>query len=126
MDLAAWWQARRWRALLELIEQLPSTSRLQEAVRQDPEQARLIALQREYAAEGDDEPEAWSPRWSEYDLHAMLLREIAHNLAALVTKGKTHAYIPEPRTEVDRWVDEIARMQAISIGTRYGFSPDDF
>jgi hypothetical protein len=125
VDLAVWWQQRRWRALLELIEQLPPTSRFQEAVYNDPEQARLIAMQREYATEdGDAEP--WSPRLSEYDLHAMLLREIAHNVAAMATQGKTGAYLPAPRTEVDRQADQLARLVAQRIGARFGFSPDDF
>lgn len=126
MDLAVWWRQRRWVGLLELIDQLPAHCRLNEAVQNDPEQARLMALAREYAQDGDEQPEPWSPPPSEFDLHAMLLREIAHNLAALVTQGKTSAYIPAPRTEVDRQVEQIARLHAVSIGARYGFSAADF
>ena len=122
MDLAAWWQARRWRALLELIDQLPGHSLLNEAAQNDPEEAARIALAREYA---DDDAPSWSPRVSEYDLHALLLREIAHNVAA-VAQARNPTYIPSPRTEVDRMVEQMARTVAIDIGSRYGFSPDDF
>jgi len=127
VDLAAWWRARRWRALLELIEQLPPASRFQEAVHNDPEQARFIAMAREFGPDGDedDEREPWAPPMSQYDLVAMLLREIAQNTAAAAGAKKPN-YIPTPRTEVDRQV-EILRMQhVVSIGSRYGFSPEDF
>lgn len=123
MDLAAWWQARRWPALLELIDGLPTTSRLREAIYDDPEQARVIAMQRE---ESDpDEMDPWSPRMSEYDLHALLLREVVHNLAAL-RREKNPVYIPAPKTEVDRQAQQLAKAMAVSIGARFGFSPEDF
>lgn len=124
MDLAVWWQQRRWVGLLELIDNLPTTSRLNEAAQNDPEQARLLALAREYA-EDDEAAERWSPRPSEYDLAAMLLREIAHNTAAIAGVKKPH-YIPAPRTEVDRQLEQIALLQAVSVGSRYGFDATDF
>lgn len=125
MDLAAWWQARRWRALLELIEQLPQASRFQEAWQNDPDQARLIALRREYSESGEGPPEPWAPRLADYTLTVMLLREIVQNTAA-AAGAKKPAYIPGPRTEVDRQVELIRLEHAYSVGARFGFSPEDF
>ena len=122
MDLAAWWQARRWVGLLELIDNLPDASRLKGAIYNDPEQARLIAIQRETA---DPDRESWSPSVAEYDLHAMLLREVVHNLAAL-RQEKNPTYIPAPRTEIDRQAQQLAKAVAVEIGARFGFSPEDF
>lgn len=125
MDLAAWWRARRWRALLELIEQLPTASRFRGAVLNDPEQARMIALAREYGTDDDDTPEPWSPPVAEYDLTAQLLREILHTVTA-AAGAKSPAYFPAPRTEVDRQQEGLSLAQAVSIGTRYGFTAEDF
>lgn len=129
MDLAVWWRARRWRALLELIDQLPDASRLREAIYNDPEQARLIALSREYSSpeEEDDEEQQqlWSPKFSEFTLTALLLREIVHNTAA-AAGAKRPFYIPAPLTEVDRQLEQLALAHTVQIGSRYGFSPSDF
>lgn len=124
MDLAEWWRARRWRALLELIDQLPTASRTREAIMNDPDEARLIAFHREYGKPGEkDEP--WAPRLSEFDLHAVLLREIAHSIAALAG-AKSPDYFPGPKTEADRQVEILAQIQTTRIGMRYGFSENDF
>lgn len=122
MDLAEWWRARRWRALLELIDQLPSSSRLQEAIYDDPEQAAVIAAARDEGQ--DDDAPTWSPRLSEFDLHALLLREIAHNVASLAG-AKNPTYIPWPKTEVDRQSELLARAYAVGVASRFGFSPED-
>lgn len=126
VDLGEWWRARKYRPLLDLIDQLPQACRLNEAVQNDPEQAMAIAMAREYAhpADGDEqERPLWSPPVRHYDLHAMLLREVAHNVAALVSK--TPRYIPAPRTLVDQYVDEMVRLTAVQIASRYGFDEDD-
>lgn len=114
MDLAAWWRARRWRELLELIEQLPTASRLNEATLNDPEAAALINAERQAeeaaAQETGEETEPWSPRFSEFDLHAQMLRDVINELADLraVTiaaaggKYRRPKDYPRPRTEVDR------------------------
>lgn len=125
MDLAEWWQQRRWKALLELIDELPAASRLNEAIQNDPEQARLIAK----TPQGDGED--WSPRVRDYDLTAMLLREIREMLAALfriehvAATGKQAATIkalPAPYTEVDRQRAAETREWAESLIAR--LTPD--
>lgn len=120
MDLAAWWQARRWVGLLELIDQLPTSSRLQEAIQDDPEHALLIALEREEKSDEDRRP--WAPRLSEFDLHAMqmntLIQEVVNLRAAVVRHRKrVPPVFPWPVTEVDRmaarleaqWADQMDR-----------------
>lgn len=94
MDLAEWWQQKRWRGLLELIDQLPAASRFNEAVLNDPEQARLIAAR-------PTSSESWTPLVRDWDLTAVLLREIREALVGLLGNGRAKP-IPIPRTEVDR------------------------
>lgn len=130
MDLAEWWQRRRWKALLELIDELPAASRLNEAIQNDPEQAKIIAT----IPLGDGED--WAPKVRDYDLTAMLLREIREMLASLYQlehakgSGKRPPAIkplPVPFTEVDRqrlletreWADSlIARLTPQHAGKR--------
>src|SRR5690625_2246227 len=80
VDLRQWWRERRFRALLDLIDQLPGASRLNEAIQNDPEQAEIIARhieeQKRKAAEAGEEQRSWSPRVAEFDLHASLLRDL--------------------------------------------------
>lgn len=132
MDLGQWWAARRWVALLELIDQLPLASRLNEAIQNDPEQAELIARAREAAPQG--EAQAWSPRFAEYDLHAHLLRDVIKALlgvqAAVVAqatgKAPTVPDYPRPLTEVDRAIGRAERRWAQNILANFGFDPSDF
>ena len=118
MDLARWWQDRRWVALLELIDQLPQASRFMEAVVNDPEQADLIARSREGA---DEVP--WSPRFSEFGLLERLMRDAVMAIqgvqaAVIAAAGgkppKVEPY-PVPVTEIDRAVERANRAWAESI-----------
>lgn len=120
VDLARWWQDRRYRGLLELIDQLPQASRYMEAVANDPEQARLIA---EARSKGSGEGEAWSPRLAEFDLHARLMRDQIQALmgvqaAVIAAAGAKPPKIdpyPVPVTEIDRAVERANRAWAQSI-----------
>ncbi|WP_152203636.1 hypothetical protein [Georgenia thermotolerans] len=133
VDLARWWVDRRWKALLELIDQLPSASRFNEAVQNDPEQAELIALAREEAADQDTEGEAWSPRVAEYDLHANLLRDLIQAVlglqaATVAAQGGKPGQVmdyPTPKTEVDRAVARMNLAWAKNMAARFGFDPDE-
>lgn len=117
MDLARWWQDRRWVGLLELIDQLPAASRFNEAILNDPEFARAAV-----AHESGDGP-AWAPKISEFDLHATLLRDVVQTLqgvqvAVIASAGgkppKVSPY-PVPRTALDaareallhEWADDL-------------------
>lgn len=116
MNLATWWKARRWVALLELINQLPNTSRTQAAMVNDPE---LVAQMLD--SEDDDTP-AWSPPLTDWNTSAVLAAETRDLLLDVVrllsgirsgipivqqerlkpapkTGGKP---FPRPVTEIDR------------------------
>ena len=131
MDLARWWADRRWKALLEMIDELPAASRFNEAVQNDPEQAELIALYREQ--HGDDEREPWRPRVREYDLHANLLRDAVQALiglraAVIASAGGKPGAVPEyptPTTEVDKAAARLEKAWAQGVLTRFGFDPGD-
>lgn len=120
VDLARWWRGRRWVALLELIDQLPAASRLNEAIMNDPESAELIARAQEQVPES--EREQWAPPLREYDLHAQLLRDTVQALmgvqaAIVAAAGGNPGQVtyPAPRTEIDRAVARINREWAESI-----------
>lgn len=132
MDLATWYVGRRWVALLELIDMLPAASRLNEAIAEDPEVAAHLAAQR-LEEEGEPSESDWSPRISEYDLHAMLLREILHavkghrqvSIAAAGGRPGEEAPFPGPRTAIDKAIEAAEREWAEGFVTQFGFGPDD-
>lgn len=117
IDLAVWWRQRRWAGLLELIDELPSASRFNEAILNDREFAEAVVAQ-----ETGEAPE-WAPKISEFDLHALLLRDVIQSLqgvqAAVIAGAggkppKVAAY-PAPRTALDdarerllsEWADDL-------------------
>jgi len=65
-----WWKARRWVALLELIDQLPATSRTQAAMLNDPDIAADIL-----AHEDGDDAETWSPPLTDWNTGTALQAE---------------------------------------------------
>lgn len=122
--MAEWWQQRRWKALLELIEQLPSTSRYQQALAMDREAAeRILAAERraDAEAEGETDPE-WSPSLTEWTTEVTLLAEIRDMLPDLIQavlssiprqKGKaaprySRPPFPRPKTALDEVRDELS------------------
>lgn len=135
MDLARWWRDRRWRALLELIDQLrvnPAT-RLNEAIVNDPDQAMRIAEREEFADADEVESVPWSPRVADYDLTAVMLREVIHSLylirGELQLNGRRRASevraFPEPRTAVDDARAILERRWLDTTLTRWGYQPSD-
>lgn len=132
VDLAQWWRERRFRALLDLIDQLPHASRLNEAIQNDPEQAEVIARAREEVADEDREP--WAPRLADYDLHANLLRDLiqatiglrAAVIASAGGRSRTVPDYPTPVTEVDKATARLERAWAQGVLQQFGFSPEDF
>ena len=126
MDLADWYAAGRWVALLDLIDNLPTACRLNEAIANDPEAAAELA-----AAPKSDEP--WSPRVSEFDLTATILREILHAIKALkqisaaAAGGKPgeEKPFPAPFTEIDRAIAAAERSWAEAFVGQFGFTADD-
>jgi hypothetical protein len=126
VDLAEWYAAGRWVALLDLIDGLPTASRLNEAIVNDPEAAAAIANMPKSSEE-------WSPRVSEFDLNAHLLREILHavksngqiSIAAAGGKPGELKPFPVPVTEVERAIEAIERQWAESFVGQFGFDATD-
>ena len=126
MDLAEWYAAGRWVPLLDFIDGLPTACRLNEAIVNDPEAAAAIANMPKSSIE-------WSPRVSEFDLNAHLLREVLHAIKSLgqiqiATAGGTPGDLkpfPAPVTEVERAIEAIERQWAESFVGQFGFDPTD-
>lgn len=129
MDLADWYAAGRWVGLLELIDGLPTACRLNEAVANDPESAKYLAEM----SLSRDESDTWSPRLSEYDLHATIQREILHaikslasiTIAAAGSKPGEQAPFPAPVTEIDRAMEAMSRNWTEEFVQKFGFSAED-
>lgn len=106
IDLPAWLAARRYRAVLELIDELPQACRLQEAILNDPEQAQLILADelardeaellgyvrgvdvdpddlRDTSDEEDQAQPLWRPRLRDWDTAAIQRAAIHAQLVAL-------------------------------------------
>lgn len=112
MDLAVWWRARRWAALLEYIDQLPATSRLNEAIHNDPEQAARLVDRPEPA-------DPWAPSLRDWSLTTAMLSRLIH--AAEVTnvllsgEKKPPQPFPTPVTAVDRLAEQRSQERQLSI-----------
>lgn len=108
MDLRAWVSdGSRTVELLELVDQLPSSCRLNEAIAQDDAAAdELLALVGD--GEGDGKP--WSPRVAEFDLTNTLLVSLINEVKILSQtvvasgggKPKKVKPFPVPVTAIDR------------------------
>ncbi|URC18055.1 tail assembly chaperone [Arthrobacter phage Cole] len=126
VDLAEWYVAGRWVALLDFIDGLPNACRLNGAIVNDPEMAELIASQ----PKSDDE---WAPPFAEFDLNAHLLREVLHavkslrqvSMAAAGGKPGEEKPFPAPRTEIDRAIAELDRQWVEEFAARLGFDATD-
>jgi len=126
VDLAEYYAAGRWVALLDFIDGLPSACRLNEAIVNDKEAAAQIAAM----PKPDEE---WAPSVSEYDLQAHLLREILQANKALIQvtiaaaggKPGSDKPFPAPRTEIDRAIAALERQWAESFVGKFGFDAND-
>lgn len=134
MDLAAWWKARRWVALLELIDQLPRTARTRAAMVNDPQFAKEW-LERE--GQDDDEAPEWTPPLTEWDTRTQLEAEqrdllldavrllagIRHGIQVVNVKQLRPAPrtggkpFPRPRTAIDEARETAARAAAHQVLT---------
>jgi len=130
VDLAEWYAGKRWVGLLELIDNLPTACRLNEAIANDPEAAKHLA---EIRLSRADDAEDWAPRISEFDLTATMLREILHaikglrqvSIAAAGGKPGEEKPFPAPYTEIDRAIRAAERSWAEAFVGQFGFTPDD-
>lgn len=140
-----WFRGRRWVELLELIEQLPSHSRLSEAQQNDPVWAEYIVDQAEKRKKQHGDQEKWHPPVRDWDLQAMLLHDIRETLVAVrqaviqstllpqanggVKRDKAPKVspFPTPRTEVDRIKARRSRLAQLEIVALFApHALDDF
>lgn len=126
MDLAEWVAAHRYKGLLELIDQLPSTSRYYEALTNHPEYAEQLAQL--------PEPEdPWAPRQSEFGLTEYILSSLddrLQHIASILIKsngGSPGDFRPFPRPKSA--IEEARRRAEVEWAKEFiqlfGFSPDD-
>jgi hypothetical protein len=130
VDLAVLWREKRWVALLDYIDGLPTACRLNEAIANDPEMAAHLA---EMRVTRPDDAEPWSPRISEFDLNITMLREILHaikglrqvSIAAAGGKPGEEKPFPAPYTEIDRAIEAAERNWAELFVQQFGFNASD-
>lgn len=129
MDLAEWVAARRYPALLDLIEQLPARSRLWEAQANDPAVAAELA---QLDTHGPDTQ--WSPRLSEWDVQAELLARLESRIGDLIQvtisahggKPPDFEAFPRPRTAMDEARHAVAVAEANRALAAFGFDETNF
>jgi hypothetical protein len=101
VDLGTEWRARRWRKLMNLIDQLPRDSRYVEAQLQDEDLAQvLVALPTQVAARRLSE---WSPELEVLVTATDRLADIV-NVLLLTNGGTAVRFTPaaRPQTAADR------------------------
>ena len=134
VDLSEWTEAGRWRATLELIDQLPWNSRFREAMLNDPDYADAIAEQ-QLAQDESEKRTDDGPRISEYgpvEQRLTTLIELNKNLLMWVQKQagvKSPKRIPPepaPKTLVNVLVTKKEQEQGLEVAKLFGFSSEDF
>lgn len=126
VDLASWYVAGRWVALLELIDMLPTACRLNEALAQDPELAEAMA-------ELPEPKQSWAPSIADNTLTNMILAQVLDGIKALqqtqiaAAGGKPSAIkpFPTPRTALQKYKADQERRWAEEEVQRWGFSASD-
>ena len=134
MDLSEWTESGRWRATLELIDQLPWNSRFREAMLSDPEYADAIAENQ--LAQDDSEKKADDgPRISEYGPVEQRLTTLIELNKALLMWTQKQAGVkspkrippePAPRTLVNVLVTKKEQEQGLEVAKLFGYSENDF
>jgi hypothetical protein len=113
-DLVELWAARRWRHLIELVSQLPQTSRLTDALVNDPDYAQGVVDVLDYRdPDSDDADETSGPSSVRGETpEVQVLRDVYDLLLGIVGgKGK----YPRPITAVDRIRQSRAESDALDI-----------
>lgn len=120
LDLADEWKSRRWRRLLNMIDNLPRDSFMQEAMADDEALAEHMLA----GAPPTEKPPA--RRWSEYGIQVELLAGIYDRLAevpnaiAAANGAKPRKIKPYPRpvTAMERVRDRRAKQKHRSLVSR--------
>lgn len=134
MDLSEWLEAGRWRATLELIDELPWNSRFREAMLNDPEYADAIAEQ-QLKQDDDDKKTDDGPRVSEFGPVEQRLTTLIELNKALLMWTQKQAGVespkkmkpePSPKTLVNVLVTKKEQEHGLSVAALFGFDESDF
>lgn len=110
VDLGQWWRAGRYRALLDMIDQRPSASRLSEAIYTDPSNAQFLLDERNRVSH-----RRWAPRISEFDVHAQLLKMLVNDVRSLLAGAGPADLVGNPETAADALLQQQREAQALEI-----------
>lgn len=133
VDLSEWLEQGRWKATLELIEQLPWASRFREAQMNDPEYADEISEMQ--LRQDDDAKDDSSPRISEFGPVEQRLTTLIELNKALLMWAQKNAGVkspkkmkpePSPRTLVNELMDQKTEQAGFEIAAAFGFGREDF
>ncbi len=117
------WQSRRWRHLLNIIDQLPRHSAFGEALTNDEELAHEVAKRRKH----DDSGRAPSRSMRDFTVEVELLSVVADRIAELIqavaaTKGakakQNPIRMPRPVTALQRVTAQRRRAKHDSVVAR--------
>lgn len=113
VDLAAWLRARRYRGVLDLIDQLPAASRTMAALLNDPTVARdIVAAESETG--GGSAPEG--PSLRDETPEVQMLRVLINDFrAAMSDKKRKPKLLPSPKTAIEKARREYHRDAANGI-----------
>lgn len=132
VDLSEWTEAGRWRATLELVEQLPWSSRFRASQLDDPYWADMIAeAQLKQEADGEDD----GPSVAEFGSVEQRLTTLIELSKAQIQWLQKVAGVkspskmppePRPKTLVTELVKRKEQEIGLEIGQQFGFDESDF
>ena len=132
MDLSEWIESGRWRATLELVEQLPWASRFRAAMLNDPDYADMIAeAQLRQESEGSDD----GPSVAEFGSVEQRLTTLIDLMKVQVQWSQRQAGVtspskmkpePRPKTLVSELIERKEQEVGLSVAEQFGFSREDF
>lgn len=133
MDLSEYLEQGRWKATLELVDELPWNSRFREAMLNDPEYADAIAehhLRQDPDESGDD-----GPRISEFGPVEQRLTTLIELSKAQLAWLQKSAGVKKPKpmkpekpvtTLVSKMLEQKEQESGLQIARLFGFSDQDF
>ena len=132
MDLSEWIESGRWRATLELVEQLPWASRFRAAMLNDPDYADMIAeAQLRQESEGSDD----GPSVAEFGSVEQRLTTLIDLMKVQVQWSQRQAGVkspskmkpePRPKTLVSELIERKEQEVGLEVASQFGFDRSDF
>lgn len=130
MDLSEWIESGRWRATLELVEQLPWASRFRAAMLDDPEYADMIAETQLMQDATDDGPSIADFGSVEQRLTTLIdLTKVQIQWAQRQAGVKSPSNMkPElrPKTLVSELIHRKEQEIGLDVASQFGFARSDF